>query len=732
MIRSDAALKASGAALFGVDLELPGMLWGALVPAPVAHGRLRSIDLGAARRAPGVVAAIGPEEVRALLPSRPGEPPRTLFPTEEILYRHQPVAAVAARTLAEARAAAARVTVDVEPLPIRADLDSVLPEWPEPGTVPESALSAHVHARWGDVEGEFERADRVRREQFRTSGVLQVPLEPHACLAERRGATWHVATSTQTPFGVREDLVDILGVPAESIEVEGSWVGGGFGAKGAALLEPYALVLSAAAGAPVRLALSYREEFQLTRSTLPARFWMASAVRDGRLVARTVRVLLDTGASLPGRDFATGYSTGFLLGPYSLRAFEVEGYGVRTHKPPFGPHRAPFVPQCVFVTDGHTDALARELGADPIEFRERQAWRAGDSTPFGQTVGPFGGPELLAQARTRAEQWRRELPAGTGIGVGFGYWSTNTGAGGEATVRLGPTELTILEGEREIGSGSVVRGLAAVAERSLGVPAAAVRVEYGDTGHAPYDSGVFGSRTLGALGGAVAVACGKIAAELGRRLGSEGPVRLTRRGDALLAEAGERSASVEELLTPEERRGAGLVASGRHYGRGGPIDEGRVLAGEFYPYTDFTAAVHLAAVTVDRATGQVRVLRLCAWHDAGTVVDLPTYSAQVEGGVVMGLGTALTEESMWGADGRLENATLLDYRVPTIVDVPPIEVVAVEGFPGAGPFGAKGIGEPPIVPVAAAVANAVADATGVRLHELPLTPERVARALMVS
>jgi CO/xanthine dehydrogenase Mo-binding subunit len=732
MTRPDARAKVGGSTLFGMDLDRPGMLWGALVPSPVGHGRLLALDLEAARRVPGVVAVIGPKEVGELLPAGRGDPARPAFPTGELLYRGQPIAAVAARSRSAAREAASRVRAELEPLPVLADLDAVFPDWPGAEAASTAPVNAHVRARWGEVDSEFARAEHVRRDEFRTSGVLQVPLEPHACLAEVAGGKWRVTSSTQTPFGVREDTAEILGLPQESVVVEGSWVGGGFGAKGAALLEPYALLLAAASGAPVRLALSYREEFALTRSTLPARFWIESAVRGGRLVARKVRLILDTGASLPGRDFATGYAIGFLLGPYRLDAFDVEGYAVRTNKPPFGPHRAPFVPQCVFATDGHTDSLARELRVDPIEFRERNVWHEGDRTPLGQSVGPFAAGALLALARALAARWRRELPEGTGIGVGLGYWSTNSGAGGEARLRLSARELTIVEGEREIGSGSVVRGLSAVAERVLGVPPEAVRVEYADTAVGPYDSGVFGSRTLGALGQAVEEAAREIARELRSRLTSTDPVRLFRRGELLIARSGAREAPVEELLTPEERRGGGLLASGRHYGKGGSIDEGRVVSGEFYPYTDFTAAVHLAAVQVDRETGQLTVIRYAAYHDAGTVVDAPTFIAQVEGGVVMGLGTALTEESLWGPDGRLENPSLLDYRLPTIGEVPPIEVHPVEGFPGAGPFGAKGIGEPPIVPVAAAVANALADATGVRIHDLPLTPERVARALMLS
>ncbi|MGI0150917.1 MAG: xanthine dehydrogenase family protein molybdopterin-binding subunit, partial [Thermoplasmata archaeon] len=550
MIRPDGPEKLRGATRYGVDLERPGMLWAALVPAPLSHARIRSIDLEAARAMPGVVGVVGPKEMRELLPKGYSRE-RPVFPEEEIIYRNQPIAAVAAESLGAAREAARRVRADLEPLPVLAELDAIFPEWPGPTGADSPHVIAHVHARHGDVERAFARADRVRRDEFRTSGVAQVPLEPHACLAEVRDGLWRVATSTQTPFGVRDDAAEILGLPPEEIVVEGTWVGGGFGSKGAALLEPYALLLAAATGRPVRLALTYREEFELARSTLPARIWIESAVTAGRLTSRTVRLLLDSGASLPGRDFATGYAIGFLLGPYRLDSFEVEGLGVRTNKPPFGPHRAPFVPQCVFATDGHTEMLARDLGEDPLDFRARNVWAAGDRTPFGQPVGPFGATELLGQARLARDRWRSELPPETGLGIGLGYWSTGTGAGGEAVVVLTGEEVLLRVGEREIGSGSVARGLAAVAERSLGAPPGSVRVEYRDTSSAPFDSGVFGSRTLGALGGAVDDACRALARELGARLGASGPADLDPLARPLLARADGRSRPVSELMTPE-------------------------------------------------------------------------------------------------------------------------------------------------------------------------------------
>lgn len=731
MIRPDLPAKVAGATLYGADLSEPGMLWAALVPSPVAHGTIRKIDLDAARRMPGVVAVVGPEEVARLVGGGSGDPERPVFPSGEVSYRGQPLAAVAATTRAEARAAASAVGVTIDELPAVTDLEDLFPEWPGSELGAHPAVIAHVHARHGEVDAAFAGADLVRSETYRTSGIAQVALEPHACIAHVEDGRWFVRTSTQTPFGVREDASQILGIPEASLVVEGAWVGGGFGGKASALVEPYALVLAAATGRWVKLALDYTEEFLLGRSTLPSVVRIDSAVQDGRVVARRARLLLDTGSSLPGRDFATGYAIGFLLGPYRFDAFEVEGYAVRTHKPPFGPHRAPFVPQCAFVEESHMDGIARELGADPVEFRLRHAWKEGDTTPLGQRVGPFGLVECLEKAGHLLQTWRKEVPTGAdfGLGVGCGFWSTNAGAGGEARLFLTERELVIEQGEREIGSGSVVRGVPAVAERVLGLGADRIRVEYSDTSSAPYDAGVFGSRTVGALGQAVGKAATTLAKELGRRLGAEGPARLEGNGPGLVAVAGAHRRPVSELMTPEEREAGGIRAAGQHAAPPGKIDPSRVLTGTFYPYTDFTAAAHLALVHVDRETGAVRVLRYAAFHDAGVVIDPPTFRAQVEGGVAMGLGAALTEETMWGPDGRMANPSLLDYRIPTLGEVPMVEVHAVPGHLGAGPFGAKGLGEPPVIPVPAAVANAVADATGVRVRELPLTAERVARAL---
>jgi CO/xanthine dehydrogenase Mo-binding subunit len=729
MIRADAPAKVRGALEYGVDLEVPGALHAVLIGSPVAHGRIRRLDLGRVRESPGVVAALGHEELAALLPGGGGDADRPVFPGEEVRYRGEPVAAVAARTLAEARRAAEAVRLEVDPLPAVPDIESVFPEWPGSDAGDSPHINAHVHARFGDVEGILARSDRVLRETYRTSGIVQMALEPHACLAEVREGLWRVRSSTQTPYGAREDTAAILGLPEEKVVVEASWVGGGFGGKGAALLEPYALLLAAATGSPVKLQLPYAQEFELSRSTLPAILRIESALSGGKIAARRVRLLLDTGASLPGRDFATGYAIGFIAGPYRLEAVELEGYAVKTHKPPFGPHRAPFAPQCAFAAESHTDELARLAGEDPLEFRLAHALGEGDRTALGQPVPPFGLREGLLRAKRLRERWRRELPAGTGVGVAVGFWSTGASAGGEARLLLSPTGLLIETAEPEIGSGSVVRGLVAVAERELGLPATAIRVERTDTARGPFDSGVFGSRTLAALGRSVEEAARQLREELSRRLPGSGPVELGVSRGAVEVGRGAARGPLRGLLSPEELAAGGLRAHGRHYGKTGTLDESRVIAGGFFPYGDMVASVQLAAVEVDRETGRVRPVRYAAFPDAGRVVDAPTFLAQVEGGVAMGLGEALTEETLWGPDGRLLNAGLLDYRVPTLLEVPPIEVDPVEGFPGAGPGGAKGGGEPPIIPVPAAVGNAVADATGARVHELPLTPERVARAL---
>jgi CO/xanthine dehydrogenase Mo-binding subunit len=727
-IRPDSPAKLSGATVYGTDLDVPGMLWGALVLAPVAHGRLRSVDLAPARAIPGVV-AISATDVPRLVDGKRGDPERPVFPSELITYRNEPVAAVAAPTRELARAAARAVHVEMDALPAVVDLETVFPDWPTSKVDDPERIAAHVHARRGNVRRAFRDAETVVAETYRTASIHQVALEPHACVAEVTDGTWRVRSSTQSPFGVREDTASILGVPEESVIVDGTWVGGGFGGKGASFVEPYALLLARAAGRPVRLALTYREEFVLGRTTLPAVFRMETAVTKGEIVGRRVRLLLDVGTSLPGRDFATGFAIGFLLGPYRTPAFEVEGYAVRTNKPPFGPHRAPFAPQSAFVVESHLEHVARVAGADPLEFKARHLLREGDRTPFGQPVLPFGLAAAFESARSTADRWRKEAPPGHGVGVALGFWSTNTGAGGEARLLLTPTELRILEGEREIGSGSVLVGLAQVAARRTGLPLEQIRVEYLDTAEAPFDSGVYGSRTVGALGRAVDEATVALLRRLGRRLGGPGPVSLEVEHGEIVVKRGSKRRRVAELFTPKERTCGGMAAEGKHYGKGGPIDERLVLDGTFYPYTDFTGAAHVAEVDVDRETGSVRLVRYAAFQDVGVVIDPPTAQAQVEGGVAMGLGTALTEEAIWSEDGRLQNAGLLDYRIPTLGEVPPIEVHFVEGFPGAGPFGAKGLGEPPIIPVPATVAAAVRDACGAHVTELPLSPERVARAL---
>ena len=728
MIRPDARTKLTGEAVFGTDLFEKGMLHGALVPSPIARGRIVRLDVRPALEVPGVVAAIGPTEVERLLGGK-GDRDRPVFPTASITYHQQPLAAVAATTLEAAREGARAVRVDAASEVPFVELDQRFPEWPDAAAGRSSEVIAHVLARGGDLPEAIRSADFVHAETYRTHGIHQVALEPHACLARVVDGRWHVRTTTQSPFGVREDVAEILGVPQDRVVVEGTWVGGGFGGKAASLVEPYALVLAAASGRPVRLALSYREEFQLGRTTQPTIVRIETAVRGGRITGRRVRLVLDSGSSLPGRDFATGFAIAFLLGPYRVGAFEMEGYAIRTNKPPFGPHRAPLAPQCAFVVDSHMESIARRLGVDPAEFRRQHAWVEGDRTSLGQPVGPFGLSEALRRAQALRDRWRSTAPRGHGFGIGCGFWSTGTGAGGEARLRLGPDGLVITEGEREIGSGSVIGGLVEVAHRTLGLPTEAIRLDYADTASAPYDSGVYGSRTVAALGQAVEKACRALLKTVGERSGEGGTVSLDWKDGEVVVRSGKKSKRLSRLLDPAERKAGGLVAQGAHYGRAGSIDDAFVVDGTFYPYHDFTASVALAEVRVDRETGQVTPVRIAMFPDVGVALDPALVAAQVEGAAAMGLGTALTEELLWTPEGRLVNAGLLDYRVPTLSEIPPIAVDPIVGFLGSGPFGAKGVGEPPMIPVPAAIANAVADATGARVFELPLSPERVARAL---
>jgi CO/xanthine dehydrogenase Mo-binding subunit len=736
MRRPDARAKAQGALVYAADLQVRGMLWGAFRTSPHAHAAIRSMDVQPALEVPGVVAVLTARDVREMIPSRPEGEALPLLADQEVTYAGQPVAAVAAEDRAAARAGAEAIRVQWEPRPAFVEIEREFPEWPDSERMRgDPRVVGHVRACRGDFEKACREADVVHSEVYRTSLVAHVALEPHGCLANVRGDDWYVRTTTQTPFGVRDDLADKLHLPASQIRVEGTWVGGGFGGRNEAILEPYALLLSRKTGRPVRIQLSFREEFLWDRTTLPAVFRMDSAVRDGQLTARRTRLLLDTGGSLPGRDFALGYSLGFTLGPYRVPVWELEGYALRTHRPPFGPHRAPLAPQCAFASESHIDSLARRLGEDPTEFRLRHVWREGDETPFGQRVPPFAAEEGLRRARDYIRSRRPNLPPGHGLGIAIGFWSTGTSMGGEARVRLGPEGARIIQGEREIGNGTVVAGLLRVASEALGLPVEALRVDYLDTSQAPFDSGVFGSRTAATLGYAVRKACDAIREELGRRLSPpSGPRPLAARlrwdSGRVLVEDGGDWIPLAKVLRPEEIAAGGLERWGKHYGRPSEeIDPSWVLEGSLSGYSDVVASVHVAEVSVDPQTGAVRPRHYLAIQDAGRVLDPDLYRGQVEGGVVMGLGTALTEEGLIGEDGHWQNPGLLDYRIPTMGEVPPIEIVALQGHTGSGVFGSKGIGEPPIIPVPAAIANAVADATGQRVREIPLTPERVARAL---
>jgi CO/xanthine dehydrogenase Mo-binding subunit len=743
--RQDALDKATGAARYLADLSLPGMAHGKLLLAGVPHARIVRIDVAPARALPGVLAVLTQADVPDVRYG-PFVRDRTLFARDVVRFEGEVVAAVAALTPEAAEAACAAIRVEYEPL------DAVLD--------PEAALldgAPLVHPAWesyaaegwverhgndygfmtqvkGDAARALAEADLVVSERYEADMSHAVPIEPHAALAEWHGGRVIVWSSTQAPFGARAGVAGTLGLAEADVRVIVPTLGGGFGGKCDFHFEAHAAALARAARRPVRLLLSRREEFTaIDKTRHPMTIELASGVRaDGAFLARRARLVLDGGAYASDSLFATEIALMLSVGPYRIPHVDGEAHTVYTNRTPAGSVRAPGGPQMCWAVEQHTDVIAERLGLDPVELRRRNLVRTGDTGPTGQR---FERPAALDCLETacRLAGWGSELPPEEALGVACGWWYSPPAPSGAYLKLNADGSGTIVTGAQENGSGAVM-GLALVAAEVLGLRPEDFTILAQDTDAGAWDLGSQGSQTTVNNGRAVATAAREVRAQLLALASRELEIAET---DLELAEgtvrargAPARAVSVAELAAKAH---GGELLLGRGSGPPPPAPahdaSGCAGRGVYSVFASPSFSCHVARVRVDAETGVTRVLEHTAVHDFGRVLNPVGAEGQVEGAVVHGLGIALTEATAH-ADGRQVNPHLLDYKLQTAADAPRIRVGFVETDPADGtPFGAKGVGEPPMVPPAAAVANAFARASGARVHRLPLSAERVWEAL---
>jgi CO/xanthine dehydrogenase Mo-binding subunit len=741
--RVDAPDKVTGVTRFAADGHVHGVAHARLVLSTEAHGLITDIDTKAALAVPGVIAVL----TAADLPTATQGTDRTAEPLarEEVVFAGQPVAIVVAESPAAAEDAAELVFVEYESLEPVVDVEeamtpgATLARRVEQGTDSGDLESIHAGADHGQVDDVAEPLsanvlDRVHRTRgeaaaalassdavvsgtFRTPWMYQAYLEPQTSTAWLEpGGTLVVSTATQGAFITRSELARAFGLPLDRIRVIAEPLGGAFGGK-FALIEPLAAGAALALARPVRLVLTRSEDFAATNpQSAQVSELTVGARADGTLTAIAGRMIVDRGSNAAWG--VEGITSLLVTGPYRWEAFDVTGYAVQTNRFPFGAYRGPGAPTAAFALESLLDDLAVELDMDPIELRLKNSLVEGDQGMTGP-VPTFGAVEVLEATREH-ELWRMRgsLPAGEGIGVAAGYWP----GGNEpaAAVCRVDTDGTMTVVTSAVDMTGVNTGFATIAAAAFGLPPDKVRVVAADTASGPYAGGSGGSKVTYTVGRAV-----QRAAEAARQklLAAASEELEIAPGDLEVVDgvvravgAPDRSITVEELAKETLRFG----------GRYEPI-EGH--GGSAQTSQAPSVAAHIAHVRVDEDTGEVELLGYVVVQDVGRALNPALVEGQMRGGAAQAIGWALYEELIHDEAGQLLTGSFLDYAIPTADRLPTIDTVMVEVPAPDGPFGAKGIGEAPVVPGPAAIANAIRAATGARLRQLPMTPPRVWAAL---
>ncbi|MBI3329081.1 MAG: molybdopterin-dependent oxidoreductase [Nitrospinae bacterium] len=658
-----------------------------------------------------------------------------MFARDKVLHRGAILAAVAAIDPEIAEEAVRRIHVTCEPLPAVMDvLGAINPDAPilhealatYPGVNPAHVrgnICAQSRVTWGDVEEGFRQADHIFEHTFTTGTIHQSYLEPMASVAQPEvGGKLTIWTSTQGTYVVRSRVASLVGIPLHKVRVIVPHVGGGFGGKLQTVLEPYCALLAQRTGRPVKIVLSREEEFFLGKPRSAGVIHLKTGVtRDGMLTARQARMYFDTGFACHPRS--TEIAPTVIRGPYNIPHVRFEAFCVYTNKMGCGSFRGPGGIQAFFAGESQIDIICRELGIDPVEFRRRNGVGEGGTSGAGvrlRHVGMLPTLERAAQVAGWGKPQTSRPGKRIGRGVACGEWRLGGGRGSGAWVKLNEDgTVHLVAGMSEIGSGSST-ALVQIAAEVLGVGADSVALVCGDTETTPFDMLTAASRVTVSLGNAV-----KRAATDAR--------------DQVLQLAAERlEANPADLECREGRvyvkgspdRGLGLGELARYAQTLGP---GPVLGrGSFssrLPQSLHTFGTQIVEVEVDEETGQVALTRILAAHDVGCAINPQGVEGQIQGGVTQAIGHTLMEEVKYTPHGDPQNAGFLDYKIPSILDLPLIEPVIVEEADEEGPFGARGIGEPPILAMAPAIANAIYDAVGVRITSLPITAEKVLQAL---
>ena len=744
-IRPDGLDKVTGRARYSADIHLPGMLHGKLLRSPHAHARIRSIDCSRALELPGVkavVTAADMPEVSAEFTDQEegamvnyGFYGRNVIAREKALYKGHVIAAVAATDPSVAEQALDLIHVDYEVLePVLNAEDAMRDDAP---VLHERLLTMHSAAfragGWGDAQKQtnvanrfefqigdvsagFEQADVVVEREFRTEAVHQGYIEPHAATAHWNSDDYvTVWCSSQGHFGVRDHTSNILGIPVSRVKVVPMEIGGGFGGKGQSgvYIEPLAAKLSQKSGQPVKIVMSRYEVFVGTGPTSGSIINVKmGATRDGRVTAAEAHLTYEAGA-FPGSPVASGCRT--MFAPYNIPNALVEGVDVLVNRQKSAAYRAPGSPAAAFAAEQVIDELSQKLGMDTIEFRLLNTSEEGTRQVAGPRFLRIGNRELLEAAREHPHLQEPLEGKFRGRGIAAGAWFNGSGPA-SAVVSINPDgAVSLIEGSPDIGGSRAAMAMH-VAE-VLEIPVSNVNPAIADTDSIGYSSGAGGSGVTFKMGRA----CYEAAQDAKRQLIE----RAAKIWDVSPDDVEYDDATLRHRQDTELSMNFADLAS-RLNGTGGPI-VGRATVNPGGVGNAF--GLHVVDVEVDPETGKVEILRYTAIQDAGKAIHPSYVEGQIQGGAVQGIGWALNEEYYFSDDGTMQNSTFLDYRMPTSLDLPMIDTVIVEVANPGHPYGVRGVGEVSIVPPMGAVANAIYDATGVRMTELPMSPGSVVKAL---
>lgn len=723
--------KVSGKALYAADLLLPGMLWGKVLRSPYPHAHIVRVDTTAAKRVPGVHAVLTGQD---LPDRRVGRLLRDIpvLARDRVLFMGEKVAAVAAETLDAAQEALDLIDVQYEELPsvfdpldaMQSSAPTLHPEMasyqglPQPRSTVNNVFAHDVWSK-GDIAEGFRSAERIFEHTFTSQLMHQGYIEPHACVVhvDDRGRA-QIWANNKGPFMLRDQLSAVWDMPKERINVNPTSIGGDFGGKGSFMDVPLCYHLALHARRPVKMVMDYVQELMAGNPRHPSIITLKTGVsRDGKMLAHQARVVFNSGAygafkprvSIRGADHSGG--------PYRIPHVQIDSYMVYTNNVPCGHMRSPGKPQVAFAVESHMDMMARELGMDPYAFRLQNILKDGDTTPIGGKLRHVRAEDTLRKA-AEAAGWGRTAKR-PNVGLGMAIADQSQGAGqSSASVSIdasGQVNLCMSLWDTGTGAHTIMRQIVA---ETLSLPPQRVHLVMQDTDAVPFESGPGGTRVTYTSGQAAYGAAKdlrdkllSVAAEL-----LEAPVEQVQlvRGRFTTAGNPQRSLSIEEVVAQATSPSGGSLRGNMDVVTRPP------------DMTSFCAQV--AEVEVDPDTGQITVTNMVTAHDVGTILNPLTHQGQIEGALVQGLGYGVMEE-LRIADGHISTLSLGDYKIPTMPDIPKLTTVLLDAGPGPAPYDGKGIGESSNIPVAAAIANAVGDAVGVRILDLPITAEKVFAAL---